>query len=83
MGASILIVVLAFSSLNVSFPWYVWLIGLMDILVMISNDHKLFLREQQLTIISDIKFLEEHRGKLINECLNLEKSREEHSKNQN
>ena len=78
-----IMIVFSLSSMEITFPWYLWIIALLEVLVMVAIDHKDWLKEKQADILNDIKLLEEHRGKLINECLNLEKSREEQSKNEN
>jgi hypothetical protein len=68
-----LMIILSFSTLQVVFPWWVWLLAVLDILIRVVDDHKEWLKEKQADILNDIKILEEHRGKLIAECVEMEK----------
>jgi len=72
-----IMVVFSFSSLattvGVSFPWWMWILAAFDILVRISDDHKEWLREKQISLIKDIKALEEIRTKLFTEIRQAEK----------
>jgi len=66
-----IMIVFAFSSLGtdlgVVFPWWMWIIAVFDIFVRIADDHKEWLREKQVTLIRDIKQLEDIRIRLYND----------------
>lgn len=64
--------VLAFSSFEVSFPWYLWVIALCDIFIRISDDHKDWLRNKLVILMHDINLLEEKRSKLEAEVRKLQ-----------
>lgn len=83
-----IMIVFAFSSLGtdlgVVFPWWMWIIAVFDIFVRIADDHKEWLREKQVTLIRDIKQLEDIRIRLYNDIREQEaksgiKAREEES----
>lgn len=67
-----LVLVCAWSSLGVSFPWYVWVLCGLDILVRIADDHKEYLRNRQIDIVREIATLEEKMNGLNREVAEKE-----------
>lgn len=67
-----LMLVGAMSSLNITFPWWMWILAILDICVRIADDHKEWLKEKQSALILENKELEAKKAKLEEENKVLE-----------
>ncbi len=72
-GISEVMIILAWSSLGVSFPWWMWLVPIWDLLLRIDHDHKEWLREKQERLKLNVAELEGKRNALYDEIDRLKK----------
>jgi hypothetical protein len=54
-----MMIVMAWSSLDIHFPWYMWLLAVLDVFFRIADDHKEWLKEKRMALILETSELEE------------------------
>lgn len=62
----------AWSSMGLSFPWWMWVLAIFDICVRIADDHKEWLKEKQMGLIKENKALEEKKQALLDEIQKIQ-----------
>ncbi|MBF0548081.1 MAG: hypothetical protein HQM08_26825 [Candidatus Riflebacteria bacterium] len=62
-----IMIVFAWSSMSITFPWYLWLLALWDVFVRISDDYQGFLKAKQSVLKKEIQALEEQKQNLTKE----------------
>lgn len=64
-GFAEVLIILSWSSLGVSFPWYLWVLAAYDVSLRIADDHKKWLRERQEKLQEHVDELQEKEKKLV------------------